>query len=55
MLLILRTLYELKSSGASCRANLADTLNSMCYRSTKFYPDVWIKKTKVENGNAYYK
>ena len=43
------------SSGAACRAKLADKLNSIGYRSTKYDPDVWTNRVTTENGTDYYK
>ena len=53
--LIVRALYELKSSGAACIEKIAETLNSMGYRSTESDPDVWINMSTAENGTDYYK
>ena len=53
--LIVRALYGLMSSWADCIANLAETLNSMGYRSTESDSDVWINRAATDNGNAYYK
>ena len=38
--LIVRALYGLKSSGASWRDKIAESLKSMDYRSTEYGPDV---------------
>ena len=43
--LIVRAIYGLKPSGAAWRANIADTLNYMGYRSNESDPDLWIKRS----------
>ena len=45
----------MKSSGGNSRAKLAETINSMGYRSSDSDPVVWIKRETTENGTAYHK
>ena len=52
--LIVRALYGLKSSGADWISKLAETLNSMGYRSTESDLGVCIKRETIYNGTAYY-
>ena len=53
IILIVRALYVLKSSGAAWRDNLVEPLTSMGYISTDSEPDVWIQRATSENGTAY--
>ena len=54
VMLIIRALYGLKSSGAAWRAKLAETLLAMGYTPTKADPDVWLTKATKPNGEEYY-
>jgi hypothetical protein len=54
VLIVVRALYGLKSSGASWRSLLADVLSCLGYESTKADPDVWIRKAVREDGFEYY-
>eukprot|EP00957_Ditylum_brightwellii_P156063 11878661-Ditylum_brightwellii.AAC.1 len=54
VLVILRALYRLRSSGVSWRAALAKLLFSLGYKSTKADPDVWICPAVTEFGMEYY-
>ena len=51
--LLVRALYGMKSSGEASRANPAEILNSVYYRSTESEPDVWIERATIENCTAY--
>jgi len=42
IMIIVRALYGLKSSGAAWRATFAEKLAEIGYKSTKADPDVWI-------------
>jgi hypothetical protein len=42
VLIVVRALYGLKSSGAAWRADLAATLREMNFSSSQADPDVWI-------------
>ena len=53
-MIVVRALYGLKSSGASFRAMLANTLWEFGYRPTLADPDVWIKAARKANGFCYY-
>ena len=55
VLIIDRYLYGLKSSGSYWCANIAETLNSMGYRSTYSDPDVWFKRAVDPSAEEYYK
>ncbi len=43
VLIVMRALYGLKSSGAAWRADLAATLRDMNFTSSQADPDVWIR------------
>ena len=53
-MLITRALYELKTSIASFRYYLAQTLYELGYTPTKAYPDVWLQKYVKADGFQYY-
>ena len=42
VLVIVRALYELKSAGSAWRAELAEALVQLGFKSTRPDPDVWI-------------
>jgi len=42
IMIIVQVLYGLKISGAAWRAEFAEKLTEMGYKSTKADPDVWI-------------
>ena len=52
---IARALYGLKSSGASWRAKLSETLMSLGYKSSEADADVWTKRNFKPNVYPYYK
>ena len=54
ILIVVRALYGLKSSGASFRAHLADALKEMGFESSRADPDVWIRPARREDGLEYY-
>ena len=54
VMIILRALYELKSSGAAFRSLLANQLHDIGYKSTKGGPDVWIRPAIKCDGYEYY-
>ncbi len=54
IMLVVRALYGLKSSGAAFRALLAETLHELGYKPTKADPDVWIRPATKANGFKYY-
>ena len=54
VMIIVRALYGLKSSGAAFRSMLANTLWNFDYRPTLADPDVWIKPATKSNGFKYY-
>ena len=54
VMLIVRALYGLKSSGAAWRAKLAGTLKSMNYKSSEADPDVRLKMACKPTGEEYY-
>ena len=55
MLIIVKALYGLKSSGAAWRSLLASSLSDLGYRNSIADYDVWIKAAVKPNGFAYYK
>ena len=54
-MIVVRTLYVLKSCGADFRALLADTLYDIGYTSNKDDPDVWLRPVVKPDGFEYYK
>jgi hypothetical protein len=54
VMLVVRALYGLKSSGASWRAMLAQSLTEIGYASTRADPDVWIRAAFKPDGTEYY-
>ena len=54
VMIVVRALYGLKSSGASFRSMLANTLWNLSYRPTYADPDVWLKPATKANGFKYY-
>lgn len=54
VLIVTRALYELKSDGAAFRAFLAERLNTMVFKSSNSYPEVWLRTTVKSNGEEYY-
>ena len=55
VMLIVRALYGLKSSGAAWRAALAQTLRDIGYTPSESDPDVWMKKGMKPCGQMYWK
>ena len=55
LFIITRALYGPNISGAAWRENLAETLNSLEYKSSKADADVWMKWYYKLNGDPYYK
>ena len=54
LVIIVRALYGLKSSGAAWRAHLAQTLYDLEFKSTLADPDVWFKPSTKPDGFQYY-
>ena len=54
VLILVRALYGLKSSGASWRAHLAQLLSDLGFESSKADPDVWIRSATRKDGFEYY-
>ncbi len=54
IVIITRALYGLKSSGATWRAHLAESLHTLGYNSSLADPDVWMRPAVRENGDHYY-
>jgi hypothetical protein len=52
--IIVRTMYGLKSSGAAWHANLSETLQGMGFTPSYADPDVWYKPAIKEDGFEYY-
>ena len=53
-MLITRALYGLKTSSASFRSYLAETLYELGYTPTKSDPDVWLLRAVKADGFQYY-
>ena len=55
VMIIVRALYGLKSSGAAWRAMLAESLSDLGYKQSRADMDVWLKpETNPVNGEEYY-
>ena len=54
IMIIVRALYGLKSSGAAFRALLAEVLHDLNYRPSKADPDVYMRPAVKEDGFQYY-
>ena len=54
VVVIVRALYGLKSSGARFRENMAQTLRDAGFESCKADPDVWLRKAQKANGTKIY-
>ena len=50
IMIIARALYGLKSSGATWRSTLAQTMEALGYRPTQADPDVWIRRATKKDG-----
>ena len=55
VIIIARSLYGLKRSGAAWRAKPAETLMSLGYKSSEADADVWMKRDFNPNGDHCYK
>jgi hypothetical protein len=53
-ILVVRSLYGLKSAGAAFCSSLAQILQDLGYQSTKADPDVWLHKATKDGGFEYY-
>jgi hypothetical protein len=54
IVIIIKALYGLKSSGAAWRAHLAEVLNDLEYTSSLADPDVWYRPETKTDGMHYY-
>jgi hypothetical protein len=54
IMIIVKALYGLKSSGAAFRALLAEHLHDLSYLPSQADPDVWMKPAVKENGFKYW-
>jgi Reverse transcriptase (RNA-dependent DNA polymerase) len=54
VVVIVRALYGLKSSGARFREHMAQTLRDARFESCKADPDVWLRKAQKANGTKIY-
>jgi hypothetical protein len=52
-LIVVKSLYGLKSSAERWRAHFADTLRSMGFESSRADPDVWLRCREDESGYDY--
>ena len=53
-LIIVRTLYSMKSSGRDFRNHLRDCMEHLGYTSCRADPDLWMRKAVRNNGQYYY-
>ena len=53
-MMVRKSLYGLKSSGAAFRAFLAETLNAMGYWPSYANPDLWLRPAVNPDGFKYY-
>jgi hypothetical protein len=54
IMIVVRALYGLKSSGAAFRSMLATRLHEIGYKPTKADPDVWLRPACKSDGFEYY-
>jgi hypothetical protein len=54
IVIIVKALYGLKSSGAAWRAHFAQALHDLGYQSSLADPDVWFRAEEKPNGFTYY-
>lgn len=54
VVLIVRALYGLQSSGAQWREHMASTLRTAGFTSCKADADVWLRPAVKQNGDLYY-
>ena len=54
IMIVVRALYGLKSSGAAFRAHLAERLYEMGFKPSKADPDVWMRPDVKEDKSEYY-
>ena len=54
IMIVKMALYGLRSSGASFRSMLADTIWNQQYRPSKADPDVWLRPAVLPDGTKYY-
>ena len=54
VMVVVRALYGLKSSGASWRAMFAETLSEMGFVPTQADPDVYRRRARKPSGEEYY-
>ena len=53
-MIIMKTLYGLKSSCVAFRAHLAETLHDISFKPMKADPDIWIHPVVKPDGSKYY-
>ncbi|MGH3053584.1 MAG: reverse transcriptase domain-containing protein, partial [Gaiellaceae bacterium] len=54
VVVLVRALYGLKSSGASWHEHLAEKLRDMGFTPSRGDADMWMRKATKSNGNKYY-
>ena len=54
IMIVVRALYGLRSSGAAFRALLAEVLHDLGYVQSKADPDVYLRPAVKSNGFKYY-
>jgi hypothetical protein len=52
-IIVVRSLYGLKSTGAAFRSSLAQIYQDLGYQSTKADPDVGLRKATKDDGFEY--
>ena len=55
VLIFEKALYGLKSSGEAFRSFLAETFDSMGFKSSNADPDIWVRPSMKHDGEEYYK
>lgn len=51
---VVRATYGLKEAGADFRNHLRDCMNHLSYKSTNADNDVWLRRSKLDDGTDYY-
>jgi hypothetical protein len=54
VVIIVKALYGLKSSGAAWHSVLAEVIHSMGFQASLADPDIWYREATKENGFEYY-
>jgi hypothetical protein len=54
IVIIVRTLYGLKSAGAAWQSHLANSLHAIGYRSCLADPDIWLREAVRDDNTRFY-